>query len=158
MEERTAITSTKLQNGHGEKGLFQHRAQKCRWKREKKEQKCGCRAAYVYRMRENKRIMKDKQEMKGMGRIRQQLEAMQMVLGSNPHCVRGAAQDMACVCLRRGSTTCWRAPVENKHRVHFSVCVRKVSCVRSGPKNPASLLPGLETLHGSSLNQGQRWL
>lgn len=38
-------------------------------------------------MRENRRIMKAKQEMKGIGRIRQQLEAMQMVSGSNPHCV-----------------------------------------------------------------------
>lgn len=43
---------------------------------EGEERKCGGRAAFVYRRRENKRIWEDKQEMKGIGRIKQQLERM----------------------------------------------------------------------------------
>lgn len=104
-----------FQNSHREKGLFHYRAQKCRWKREKEERKCGCLAAYVYRIRENKRIQEDKQEMKGMGRIEQQLEHMQMVSGSYLHCVWGAAfllqrriwRVCVCVCMcQRWNTIC----------------------------------------------------
>lgn len=42
---------------------------------------CGCCAVHVYGTKENKGIWEDKQEMKGIGRLKQQLKRTQRTSG-----------------------------------------------------------------------------
>lgn len=98
---------------------------------EGKERKCGCRAAYVYRTRENKRIWEDKQEMKGIWRIEQQLERMQMV-GCVGCCV--SVQDTACMCayLKEGAHTYLMLKgvcSEQTQHALYCLCERSIICV-----------------------------
>lgn len=96
---------------------------------EGKEGKCFCHAAYVYRLRENKRIWEDKQEMKRIGSIEQQLERMQMVSGFHIItvcvwcCVSVSVQDTRCVCAPKRAV-CSEQTLHALHRL----CERSIIC------------------------------
>lgn len=106
---------------------------------EGKERKCGCRAACVYRTRENKRIWEDKQEMKGIWRIEQQLERMQMVSGFHIITVCGVLHFSfsagycmhVCVCQRGCTHTYFMlkgaCSVQTQHAL-YCLCERSIIC------------------------------